>query len=117
MGLRIAIFLSSAVGPPVDVKNDQSSPNSVLIGELGRPRFVFGRPCDFVVVGKLCFISWLELLLEYLLLGGDLCVLIVASPVVEVVVAVPEGSQRGYSSQHIYYKSILMASIQLIDKV
>ena len=97
-----SVFFSLPVSPPADVEEKECASDGVLEWYLVTPRFVLFGPCDFVVVGELCFISLVEILFEDLLFGLEGGVFVVPAPVVEVVVIEAYVSECSRSSQHIF---------------
>lgn len=90
MRLHDSLVFPDAVGPPVDVEQQQRKAQGVLIGHLVVPGLVLLRPCDVTIVDELGLVALLELALEQLLLGLHWEVLVEPAPVVPVVVAEPQ---------------------------
>ena len=92
MGLSDSLVLAHTVSPPVDVENDERDPGDVLPWNLVVPRFVSIRPDDFIVIGKFCLISLVEISLPYFLLSLDGAILVIPPPVVVIIVVTTKHS-------------------------
>ncbi len=79
-------ILPYAIRPPIDVKEEECESQSILIGHLVLPGLVLLRPCNFTIVEEFGLVSLLEITLEDLLLGLQGEILMIPSPIVEVVV-------------------------------
>lgn len=92
MCLRNTFIFSNSVSSPIDVKEKKSKADGILIGDLVVPRLVFLRPGDVAVVNELRLIALLELAFKDLLFGLQREVLVVSTPVVQVVIAEADSS-------------------------
>ena len=92
MCLSDSLILPNTISPPIDIEDDEGDSSHILPWNFIVPRLVSIRPDDFIVVGKFCLISLLEIFLPDLLLSLNGAVLVISPPIIVVVVVTTKHS-------------------------